>query len=392
MSRPVQPPPEDFARSGEGVELRPPDGLPEVPGFDPAELPPELLEARAAIEGVLSGQGDERSRVRSADDVTELTDITELTNIQGVGIGRSAPSERGPAGGAVEPGRPTLTVYLTRPRTAEDVRAVLVDRMGVGAAASSGVVVVPVVTGPIEAQTFELRQRPAPGGASVLGNPNALGFGFGTLGCLTTGRSSPRDQRTLILSCNHILANSNLGRLGDCVDQPATGDFGVCPDDLVAVLERFVPVAFGGPVNLVDCATAWADPAKVSPNVLARGPGGTFELAISSTTAAATVGLAVGKSGRTTEVTAGTVQEVGASHWADYPGGNSAFFSGSIAITGNLGPFAGRGDSGAIVRTDDDSRNPVGLHFAGASDQSRAFANPIDIVTQALDVFITGTR
>ncbi len=330
---------------------------------------------------MLSGQGDERSGVRSADDVTELT------NIQGIGVGRAGPSENGPGDGTVEPGHPTLNVYLAQPRTADDVRAVIVDRMGVSAAASPRVVVVPIVTGLIVAQLFDFQQRPAPGGISVLGNPNAVGFG--TLGCLTTGRSAPRDQRTLILSCNHVLANSNQGQLGDCVDQPATGDAGICPDDLIAVLERFVPVTFGGPVNIVDCATGWADPANVSPNVLARGPGGTFELAISSTTAAATVGTAVGKSGRTTEITAGTVQEVGASHWAGYPGGNSAFFSGSIAITGNSGPFSAPGDSGAIVWTDDDNRNPVSLLFAGTSNLSRTFTNPIDIVTQALDVFIT---
>ncbi|RKT09661.1 hypothetical protein BX285_6762 [Streptomyces sp. 1114.5] len=386
MPGPSQPPPEGFARSGEDVVLPPPRDLPEDLGFDPAEFPPELLEARAAIEEVLSGQGDERSGIRSADDVTELT------NIQGIGIGRATLSQLGPQADAVEPGQPTLTVYLAQPRSAEDVKAVLVDRMGVGAAASPRVVVVPVVTGPIEAQLFDFQQRPAPGGISVLSDPNALGFG--TLGCLTTGRTPPRDQRTLILSCNHILANSNLGRLGDCVDQPATGDAGVCPDDLIAVLERFVPVTFGGPINSVDCATAWADAANVSPNVLARGPGGTFELAISSTTAAATVGAAVGKSGRTTEVTAGTVQEVGASHWVGYPGGNSAFFSGSIAITGSssLGlPFTGPGDSGAIVWTDDENRNPIGLHFAGTNNLSRSFSNQIDTVTQALDVFITGT-
>jgi hypothetical protein len=382
MPEPSLPPPADFARSGEDVAIPPPGDPPEQFGFDPAELPPELLEARAAIEEILSAQGDERSGVRSADDVTELT------NIQGIGVGRAGPSEDGPRDGTVEPGQPTLNVYLAQPRTADDVRALIVDRLGVGAAASPRVVVVPVVTGLITAQLFDFQQRPAPGGISVLGNPNALTSG--TLGCLTTGRTPPRDQRTLILSCNHILANSNQGQLGDCVDQPATGDAGICPDDLIAVLERFVPVTFGGPVNIVDCATAWADPANVSPTVLARGPGGTFQLAISSTTAAATVGMAVGKSGRTTEVTFGRVQEVGASHWVGYPGGNSAFFSGSIAITGATGdPFTQPGDSGAIVWTDDDNRNPIGLHFAGTNDLSRSFSNPIDIVTEALDVFIT---
>ncbi|MFE9812715.1 hypothetical protein [Streptomyces sp. NPDC005548] len=375
-----EPPPDGFAQSGEDVRIPRPDRLPEDIGFDSAEFPAELVEARASIEETLRAQGDQRSGVRSVED------LTEATNVQGVGIGRALPSEYGPRRTLVEPGQHTLNVYLAQPRSADDLESVIVNQLGVRVAASPRVPVIPVVTGAIEVQMYNFKQRPAPGGTSIVSVPNALTSG--TLGCLATGRSSPRDQRTLVLSCNHILANSNQGQLGDCVAQPGIGDGGVCPQDLIAVLERFTEVQFGGPVNTVDCATAWADPAMVSPNILITGVLGPVEVPISSTTGAVTVGSLVFKSGRTTEVRSGTVREVGASHWVGYPGGQKAYFSGSIAVEGNLGSFSQSGDSGSIVWTFDLNRNPVGMVFAGTSNASRSFANPIDIVTQSLDVFI----
>ncbi|MFI8521062.1 hypothetical protein ACIGEZ_25065 [Streptomyces sp. NPDC085481] len=383
MPRISEPPPEDFAGSGEEVEIRAPRDLYQRAAPDPSLFPVDLLEARSGIEAFLTGQADERNGVRSAED------LTETTNIQGVGIGRARPSDYGARGDAVEPGQWTLNVYLRRPRHPEDVVSVLVERMGVRAAGSRGVAVVPVVTGEIEAQSFTFVRRPAPGGISLIGLPNALDRG--TLGCLSTGRSFPRNQRTLIISCHHVFANVNQGALGNGVIQPATADGGGFPPDLVAVLEKTVRIEFDGTINSVDCATAWADRLNVSPKVLAPGPFGPFEVPISPTTAAVTVGSAVGKSGRTTEVTSGTVQEVGASHWVRYPTGAMAYFSGSLAIVGDSGPFTVLGDSGAIVWTLDLVRNPVGLHFAGAVNGSRSFANPIDIVTQALDVFIVDT-
>lgn len=381
MPRTTQPPPDDFARSGEQAEIRDLGDLLDRAAPDPGVFPADLLEARAGIEEVLRSQGDERSGVGAPER------LTETTNVQGVGIGRARPTDTWACRSTPTPGQWTLHVYLDQPRDAEDVASVLVERMGARAAGTSDVPVVPVTTGPIVTQKFVSRRRPAPGGISLVSVPNAEDLG--TLGCLSTGRSAPRNQRTLIIGCNHVLANSNSGSLGDCVAQPATGDFGSCPADLVAVLERFARLEFGGPINTVDCATAWAAPTDVSPGVLTPSPFGDLEIPISATTTAATVDMAVGKSGRTTEVTTGRVREVGASHWVEYPSGDKAFFSGSIVVQGDVGPFSRKGDSGAIVWTLDLIRHPVGMVFAGEIDGSRSYANPIDIVTQALDVFIT---
>ncbi|MET9536067.1 hypothetical protein ABZY16_00885 [Streptomyces sp. NPDC006553] len=350
-------------------------------GFDPDQFPPELVEARAALEAILSGQGELRAEPRSADQ------LTELTNVQGVGIGRSTPSEYGPRSSVVEPGQPTLIVYLSQPRNADTMEALIVEEMDVRVAASSMVPVVPVVTGEIATQMFTLHRRPASGGTSI-----SSPVSTGTLGCLATGRSFPRDQRTLGISCNHVLADANAGLLGNCVAQPGVADAGVCPQHLIGVLERFTRIEFGGVINSVDCATAWMDPAQVNSNVLINGVLGPVEVPISTTTGAATIGMLVFKSGRTTEVTTGTVKEIGVSHWVNH-GGRNAFFAGSLAIegTGTFGPlpFSKPGDSGAIAWTFDLVRTPIGLVYASSSTVSiRSFANPIDIVTQSLDVFI----
>ena len=64
--------------------------------------------------------------------------------------------------------------------------------------------------------------RPAPGGVSI-GHPAITA---GTLGCLVQ-----RGGETFILSNNHVLAVSNLGRPGDPIIQPGAHDGGVEPDD-----------------------------------------------------------------------------------------------------------------------------------------------------------------
>ncbi|MFB6838070.1 hypothetical protein [Streptomyces sp. NPDC056361] len=352
-------------------------------GFDPDEFPTELVDARAAIEGILTGQGELRSGVQT------LEGLTEEMNIQGVGIGRALPSEYGLRSSHIEPGQPTLSVYLTRPRSADAVEEVLVEQLGVRVAASPNVPVIPVVTGEIEASGYTFQSRPAPGGISI--STPVLPASAGTLGCLATGRSFPRDLRTLLISCNHVIADSNTAPLGTCISQPGRADSGSCPNDLIAVLERRTLIEFGGVINSVDCATAWAVPKKVSPNILTTGVLTPVEVPISTTTAAATIGMIVFKGGRTTETTVGTVKEIGGSHWVRY-GDQKAYFSGAIVIdaTGTIGtPFSRKGDSGAIVWTFTPDRTPVGMVYSSSSTVlTRSFANQIDLVTQSLDVFL----
>jgi len=343
------------------------------------DFPTELLEAREGVEAVLRGQGERRNRVQS------MEEVVAVGNIQGVAIGLPGASAYGVNLAGLEPGRPALTVYLAEPQDPRDVRALIVEEMGVRAAGARNVAVTPVVTGLIQPHSHHFKFRPATGGLSC--GQVEIG-GSGTLGCLATGRSAPRNERTLILSNNHVLANANLAAINSCVVQPGVGDGGTCESDQVAVLERFYPLSFGGgAVNYVDCATAWAWPERVSPKMMYLAATGATPFSISPMPVGATQGMVVGKSGRTTQLTSGTIAEVGASTWVGpYAGGGSAFFAGQLAIEG--GPFSAPGDSGSLVWTWNAGLNPVGLVFAGGGAGARSFANQIGIVLSALDIHI----
>ncbi len=81
------------------------------------------------------------------------------------------------------------------------------------------------------------RIRPIPCGVSI----GHYQITAGTLGVLVTDKVS---GDKLILSNNHVLANSNLGQKGDAILQPGPIDGGQNPGDVVATLERFVTIHY----------------------------------------------------------------------------------------------------------------------------------------------------
>ena len=335
------------------------------------DLPDDLIEAHSQLVESLRAQGERRGSGST---------VGEDLNVVGVGIGHVG------SRGDTEPAAPSLMVYLAEPRDRDALDATLVNNMKAGAMRSPRVPMVPVVTGSHKAISNTQRLRPAPGGSSLF-NAEDPDY-FGTMACLATGRSAPRNQYAYVLSCNHVLARANYGQSNDCVIQPSGGDGGLCNADQVAVLERYVTIVWNGPSNYVDCATATAWPDRVSKQLLQNTPAGPVTFPYGDSTVAPFVGQLVGKSGRTSEVTAGTVQELGVSHWVQYANGGQAFFLGSIAIEGAF-QFAQEGDSGSLVWTYDTVRSPVGLLFSASRMNPRAFANQIDLVTQSLDIFLT---
>ncbi len=240
------------------------------------------------------------------------------------------------------------------------------------------------------------RHRPAPGGVSI-GHRDITA---GTLGCIVT-----RGDERLILSNNHVIADTNLAEPGDPVLQPGPYDGGRYPDDAIAVLERLVPIrmledasgcgiaraltsalnsaarAFGSATrvravttrvaeNLVDAALALplADD-MVADDILGIG-------AVQGH-AAATLGMPVRKSGRTTGVTMGRIVQVQVT--ADVRmGARSARFSDQLMA----GAMSQGGDSGSLVL--DDSARAVGLLFAGSD--TTTLCNRIEHVLDALEV------
>lgn len=334
--------------------------------------PERILELFSAVQQQLVAQARSAGESGGAQ---ALEDLQGQGNVVGVGLGVA---EEPGAGG--EPGGLGLNVYVVEPTPPDQVRAVLVSSLGVAAAAADEVPINVIVTGVIDAQPHRFRIRPAPGGVSV----GHYRITAGTIGCLATGNSAPRNARRLILSNNHVLANSNGGAYGDSIIQPGAYDGGTSPADRIAILERFVPINFAGGVNFVDCATGWAWPDRVRPELIYLSGGQQRLFRISSRIVAPQVGMLVGKSGRTTQLTVGRIIDINATIRVNYGGGRVALFQNQITIRGLSGDFSAGGDSGSSIWTWDANRNPVGLLFAGGGGLT--FANRMSQVVAALDI------
>jgi hypothetical protein len=176
---------------------------------------------------------------------------------------------------------------------------------------------------------------------------------------------------------------SNAGSFGDEIVQPGPLDGGVAPAYTIARLERFVPLDFTGAPNVVDCATAWAHPGLVRPELLRMTAAGPTFFSLAAGTVPCSEDLQVGKSGRTTQVTTGRILDCNATIRVRF-NGQTALFRDQISVRGAAGSlFAARGDSGAVVWRAED-RRPVGLLFAVGGEVT--FVNKIHHVLAALDI------
>lgn len=250
------------------------------------------------------------------------------------------------------------------------------------------------------------RRRPAPPGVSI----GHYAITAGTFGAVVRDATT---NEMLLLSNNHVFANSNDASQGDAIIQPGAADGGRAPQDRIADLLRFVPIQYkdggggggddGGsqcpiarfiasllnsfakasgsqtrmvpvaaaPVNLVDAAVAkpWQDSA-ISDETLQIGKiSGTVE---------ATIGMAVKKSGRTTGLTQGNITVLDATIEVGYGGNRTAMYEHQLLSNDMSDP----GDSGSLLV--DNENHAVGLLFAG-SDEVTVF-NPIDAVLTALNI------
>jgi len=366
--------------SGEGSEFESPDGADGAPA-DSADLAVEsflagidsqIMAVKAEIEKLLAdGAGESRSL-----QTQEVMDA----NIVGVGIGLDNGTSVTPGHA---PGDPVLEVYTIEPESAQETCARLASVAGVSALSASDFPVRVVRTGIVDALAHRMRARPAPGGISV----GHRAITAGTFGCLVRGRSAPRNARLMILSNNHVLANTNAGPLNEAILQPGPVDGGRHPADQVAVLERFVPINFAaGAANTVDCATGWAWPDRVRRELMYLSAGRTQLFTVGTTPVAPQLGMQVGKSGRTTQLTRGTVTAVGVTVNVNFGGGRIGRFVDQISVRSASGDFSQGGDSGSLIWTWDTRRAPVGLLFAGGGGTT--FANRITHVLNALDVGI----
>jgi hypothetical protein len=328
----------------------------------------QLRDAHAALAAALKDQ----TRPSGAQTVSLDAPSTGIDNIEAVALGLGEPGD-----GA--PGEPTLNVFVAKTIPSSVAREAVVDGLGIQAAGD-----VPMTirkSGAFETQQFNFRARPAPGGISV----GHIKVTAGTLGSLALGRTAPRNNRVLILSNNHVLANSNSAVYGDSLIQPGKFDGGTSPNDRIAILERFVPLKYGGATNYVDCATGWAWHTMVRREEIYRTSGGFGFYRIGNAAQYPTLGAIVGKSGRTTELTQGRIIATDWAGYVNYGAAGQAYFSGQFVVqsTGSS-TFSAGGDSGSVIWRWQAGLPPVGLLFAGGGGYT--IASPMPWVTHFLDI------
>jgi hypothetical protein len=336
--------------------------------FAAAGISDDLLAVRDAVEAsllVASGQID------------TLSDGGSSQGLVGVGIG--LPDPESVSLGVGGPGEPTLTLFTESALPRETLLGQLAQ--STGTRALSNVPIQQVVVGSVDAYSHRARHRPAPGGVSV----GHVDVTAGTLGSRAIGLTAPWNNRHLILSNNHILANSNAGKVGDSIIQPGPIDGGHHPGDQIAVLGRWIPINFGGVANYVDAAFAWAWHERIRGEQYYISGGSPASYRTGTAPLAASLGLIVGKSGRTTGLTQGRVTQIGVSVNVRYSGGRIGLFRNQLAIQSvNANPFSAGGDSGSLIWNWANGLRPVGLLFAGGGITT--FANPIGSVLAALNI------
>lgn len=306
-----------------------------------------------------------------------------LPNVVGVGKGYKHV-------GGESTGKPSLTVLVRRKLPKDALAAFEVVPNSIEDADTDVIEVGDVVAleSAVEVSRTS-KQRPAMPGLSI----GHYKITAGTFGAIVY------DQKTgdpLILSNNHVLANSSNGKdgrakVGDPILQPGKYD-GATDTDIIARLYRFVPVnmevsspdcpvaaavekALNGVVrrfrknyrlkmfkatsgvNLVDAAVAKpVQNSMVVPDIIGIGvPKGTAEVA---------VGEKVRKSGRTSGLNSGDVKVVQATIKIGMGDAGDATFGDQIVVTHMAQP----GDSGALVVNG--KGQAVGLLSAGSDSVS----------------------
>jgi hypothetical protein len=246
--------------------------------------------------------------------------------------------------------------------------------------------------------------RPAPPGVS-LGHYNVTA---GTFGAVVTDNIS---GSRVILSNNHVLANSNNANIGDKIIQPGSYDGGC---EKIAELKRFVKIEMtGGSGGDTDTCPFANGVAKII-NVVAKVLRSKFRLVpqrvkqstVNRVDAAialpiysgliteeiidvgvltgwtnAKLGMEVTKSGRTTGTTYGSITALGATVTVSYGDGRSATFEDQILTTN----MSQGGDSGSVL-VERNTTRAVGLLFAGSDTVT--VHNPFELVMQELNISV----
>jgi hypothetical protein len=233
------------------------------------------------------------------------------------------------------------------------------------------------------------RYRPAPIGVST-GHPAITA---GTIGA----RVKDGMGNVYALSNNHVYANQNDANIGDSALQPGPSDGGSNPADKIGELFDFEPIDFSlNGENYMDAAIALSSTELLGNSTLPDGYGRPNSAIFGDSDGDGffdnkddLLQLPVQKYGRSSSLTHGQVSAINVFVEVCYEQFlslclKSAYFNDQIQIS--PAGFSSPGDSGSLIVTDDENKNPVGLLFAGSD--TTTFANPIDLVLNRFGVTI----
>lgn len=193
----------------------------------------------------------------------------------------------------------------------------------------------------------------------------------GTLGSLVTDGT-----KKYILSNSHVLARSGAGSVGDDISQPGLIDNGCRVPPVVADLTAWAALGSNVDAAIAELRTGAMD---ATGSILGIGT-------ISNIVRAPSVGLNVLKSGRTTGVTNGAIGSINTNVSVQYQQrcgiGKKFVVSYTNQVVINSSTFSAGGDSGSLIVTNDSSKNPVALLYAGSS--STTIGNPVGEVLTKL--------
>ena len=331
---------------------------------------------------------DEIKQVKEA----SKDNLLAMQNVVGVGIGYQIK-------GGEQTGNYAIVVMVSRklPLPALAPNTILPKNV-------DGVTIDVIEVGELRAlQARTDRWRPAPGGISI----GHYKITAGTFGAIVRDINS---GERLILSNNHVIANSNDADPGDQILQPGPIDGGSPDVDTIAHLDRFCPIEFATEPGICDIADTYAslgnaiagllgskhrvntqqsDPQAVNlvDAAVAKPVNDSdvldeiLEIGTIEGSEEGLLGMSVRKSGRTTSFTTSQINLIHATVDVNYGSGRTARFENQLVS----GPMSQGGDSGSLLVAGD-SLHAVGLLFAG-SNQSTIF-NPIQAVLDCLEVEI----
>jgi hypothetical protein len=315
-----------------------------------------------------------------------LSSLIKLQNVVGVGVGYKV------SGGQRQD---TLSVVvMVKEKTSKLPANQLVPSM------VDSILTDVVQVGEITALANTGLYRPAPGGVSI----GHYAITAGTLGVVVRDKSS--GQR-LILSNNHVLANSNDAEIGDAIIQPGSADGGLTATDTIAHLERYEPIRYTTEPSTCSLAKLYSELGNLLASILGSSTrldvvrqqddvnridaalarpirdsdllDEILEIGTVSGVAESLLGMQVRKSGRTTGFTTGEINLVDATVSVSYGAGRTARFDGQLVA----GAMSQGGDSGSLV-VDANSNQAVGLLFAGSN--AATIFSPIQEVLDILQV------